>query len=470
MAEDYGLGTHFRYHKQKIILFLAAMRGYADELRRLGAEVFYFPLTPQATALTFEEKLHRFLKETNTSHLSVFEIEDKFFERRIQSLAVEAGIELETLPSPMFLVSRASFAEYVRRQKKPFMKSFYEELRRKTGILMDDDLRPVGGQFSFDTENRKRLPKGTLPPPLPPAAATEHVRAVAALCEEIFSGHPGDGAAFWLPTTREASLRWLRKFLDERFAGFGAYEDAISSRSDVLYHSALSPLLNLGLLTPGEVIDEALASAEQNRVPLSSLEGFIRQVIGWREFVRGIYQCFSEQEDELNFWGHTAPLGRCWYDATTGIPPVDDAIRKALRLGYNHHIERLMLLSNVMLLSELNPREVHRWFMEMYVDSSDWVMGPNVYGMAQFSDGGIFATKPYICGSNYILKMSDYQSGDWCDVVDGLYWSFIDKHRKFYATNARTKVIVGNLERLGSERKEKIYRAADAFREHASAL
>jgi deoxyribodipyrimidine photolyase-related protein len=348
------------------------------------------------------------------------------------------------------------------------MKSFYEKLRRDTGILMTKGGNPIGNKFSFDIDNRESLPRDSAPPELPEIQPTKHVNEVAKLCDKLFPDHPGDTQGFWLPTTRKQSLVWLNDFLENRLRNFGTYEDAISFRSDFVYHSALSPLLNLGLITPKEVISKALKYADANSVPLNSLEGLIRQILGWREFVRGIYQNYSEEQDSTNFWKHSAKLADCWYDATTGIPPVDDAIQKALRLGYNHHIERLMVLSNVMLLSEISPREVHRWFMEMYVDSSDWVMGPNVYGMGQFSDGGIFVTKPYICGSNYILKMSDYTKGDWCDTLDGLYWSFVDKHQAFFKKNPRTSAVMGNLNRMDPSRKERIFKAAKAFRAHAT--
>ena len=172
-------------------------------------------------------------------------------------------------------------------------------------------------------------------------------------------------------------------------------------------------------------------------IPMNSLEGYVRQVIGWREFIRGIYHNFDEVQSKSNFWNHKRKLNENWYTGNTGIPPLDDAIKKANRFGYCHHIERLMIISNIMLLSQIHPQEVFKWFMEMFVDSSDWVMGPNVYGMAQFSDGGIFATKPYICGSNYLLKMSNYKKGDWCNEVDGLYWGFINNNRDFFAKNPR---------------------------------
>jgi deoxyribodipyrimidine photolyase-related protein len=248
-----------------------------------------------------------------------------------------------------------------------------------------------------------------------------------------------------------------------RLVDFGPYEDALSRRSETVFHSVLSPLLNLGLLTPRDVLDRVIDHARANEVPLNSLEGFVRQVIGWREFVRGIYRHFGERQENENFWGHRRGLAESWYRGETGIVPLDHAIRTAERLGWTHHITRLMVVGNLMTLAEIAPNAAHDWFMEMYVDSSDWVMGPNVYGMAIFSDGGIFATKPYICGSNYLLKMSDFGRGEWCDVVDGLYWRFIGKHRDFFAANPRLAMMARMLDRLKPARRERIFAAAEGF-------
>ena len=468
MAEDHGLCTHYCYHKHKLILFLAAMRSYADALSAAGAQVTYHRLTAETVALSYEQKLEAFLATHSIATLTTFEVEDKFFESRLSTLCSSLDVELNILPSPMFLVSREEFSQYLASSKKPFMKTFYEQLRKSRNILMADDGAPLGGKFSFDAENRKKLPKKLEPPSTQVLSHPDHVADVADLVDSLFADHPGDSALFWLPTTREQSLTWLNQFLEQRFQHFGAYEDAITSRSDIVYHSVLSPILNLGLVTPMEVIEDATVFAEKHDIPLNSLEGFVRQIIGWREFIRGIYQHYSERQDTENFFGHHRKLRSCWYEASTGIPPLDDAIQKAVRLGYNHHIERLMIIGNIMLMCAVNPREVHRWFMEMYVDSSDWVMGPNVYGMGQFSDGGIFATKPYICGSNYLLKMSDYKKGPWCEAIDGLYWQFIDAHRQFFKKNYRMSAIIGNLDRMSAEKKTRIYSAADEFRERVT--
>ena len=466
MAEDMGLCTYVRHHQQKIVLFLAAMRAYADELKEAGYQVSYSRLDDGADG-SYEDKLQAALEEQGAKHLQHFEIEDKPMESRIVRFAEDRGLEREELPSPMFTCSRDGFASFAENKSRLLMGDFYKQQRRRLDVLLDSDEKPVGGQWSFDADNRKKLPRSVQPPEIEWADRNEHVEDVIKLVQRHFADHPGDAEAFCWPTTRAEARSWLDDFVAKRLEQFGPYEDAISSRSDTVFHSVLSPCLNLGLLTPNEVIDKALCRADD--VPLSSLEGFVRQIIGWREFVRGIYQEFSERQESANFWSHEREMTDSWHEGTTGIPPLDDTIRTALRLGWTHHIPRLMVLGNLMTLCEIRPSSAHRWFMEMYVDSSEWVMGPNVYGMGLFSDGGVFATKPYICGSNYLLKMSDYKKGPWCDVVDGLYWRFIDKHRDFFSGNPRLALMPRALDRLDDERRERIFSAAEAFLEEHTA-
>ncbi len=468
MAEDHGLCTHYKYHKHKIILFLAAMRSYATELSERGVRVDYRQLSSKTAGLSYEDKLASAVKTHRVKQLIVYEIEDKFFESRIADFCKQHKLTLKTLPSPMFLTTRAQFSAYLESSRKPFMKSFYEEQRRRLDLLMTPAGTPVGGQYSYDPENRKPLPKSLQPPAIARPRPSAIVQAVAKLTDELFADHPGTSAEFWLSVTRKQALARLDEFCRERLELFGPYEDAIPQRSTFLFHSVLSPLINLGLLTPAEVIQKAIAVAGKQNVPLPSLEGFVRQVVGWREFIRGIYQNFSAKEERGNFFKHHKKLSSMWYSANTGIPPLDATLAKVLKLGWCNHIERLMVLSNLMLLCEVHPSEAHRWFMEMFVDSSDWVMGPNVYGMGQFSDGGLFATKPYICGSNYMIKMSDHTKGDWCDVVDGLYWSFIDRHRVYFAKNPRTMYLPTNLDRLTAERRARLFERAENFRKLAT--
>ena len=462
MAEDVGLCTYVRHHQQKIVLFLAAMRAYADELRAAGFEVIYHELEPDS-GLSYEERLAQSIDECGAGEIAHFEIEDKAMETRIIDFAEDHGLQRREITSPMFLCSRDDFAAFAESDSRLLMAEFYKIQRKRLSIMINEDGGPAGGQWSFDADNRKKLPKKVVPPEVSAADKGSHVEEVIALVEKHFGDHPGKAADFWWPTTRKKARAWLEEFVEQRLAGFGPYEDALTTRSETVFHSLLSPMINMGLLTPDEVVDRVLDYAGENDVPINSLEGFVRQVIGWREFIRGVYRQYSEKQDETNFFSHERELTEHWYQGNTGIPPLDDAIHAAQKLGWTHHIPRLMVLGNLMTLCEIRPRSAHRWFMEMFVDSSEWVMGPNVYGMGLFSDGGIFATKPYICGSNYLRKMSDYRKDDWCDIVDGLYWRFINKHREFFSGNPRLALMPKALDRLDDGRRKKIFRLAEDF-------
>jgi len=461
MREDRELCTYYKFHKHKIIFFLSAMRTFRDGLKQRGHSVHYEELADDP--LTYDESLMRFIKKSKFKKIFVFETEDKFFETRIKHLLLKSGVEFEILTSPMFLTSRDQFRTYLGQYKKPFMKTFYERQRRHLKILIDDSAKPLGGSWSFDDENRLPLPIKVIPPPLPKVALNKYVAKVKKICEENFPDHPGKSDDFWLPVQRDEAVAWLDRFLNEKLSSFGPYEDALAVHSDFVYHSVLTPFLNTGLLTASDVVEATLTIAKNQDIPLASLEGFIRQIIGWREFIRGIYQNFSEKQDSENFWRHKRRLSKVWYQGGSTVPQLERTLEKVFKFGYCHHIERLMVLGNLMLLLEVEPKAAHCWFMEMFVDSSDWVMGPNVYGMALFSDGGIFATKPYICGSNYWRKMSKEPAGEWCDGVDGLYWRFIDKHRKFLSQNPRLSMMVKSFDKISQARKDKIFAAANVL-------
>lgn len=462
LAEDHELCTRFRYHKHKIILFLAAMRSHRDVLESHGVKVRYVSLDENDTR-TYEEKLIAHAKSIGATAISLFEVEDAFLESRLTEACKQEGLALSFRRSPAFVTSRSEFESYLSSVSKPFMKTFYEKQRRNLHILMNADGTPVGGRFSFDEENRLKLPAGLVPPMPPTVRHGEHVRQVSRLVDSHFGNHPGQSEDFWLPTTRVGAKAWFEAFLHSRFEHFGPYEDALGPHPFV-FHGVLSPLMNLGLLTPGEVLEDALSFASAKGTPLSSLEGFVRQIAGWREFVRGIYRNFGEMEESSNAFAQKAKLSQAWYKGNTGIAPLDEVLAKVFHRGYAHHIERLMVLGNIMLLAGVHPKEAYRWFMEMFVDSADWVMGPNVYGMSQMSDGGLFATKPYVCGSNYLLKMGPWKRGSWCDALDGLYWGFVERNRAFYAKNPRMSMILGTLDRIAPERRQALALASQAAR------
>ncbi|MFT4307957.1 MAG: cryptochrome/photolyase family protein [Candidatus Woesearchaeota archaeon] len=454
MAEHPELTEHYRYHSHKLVLFLSAMRSYA---RTITEPLVYYRLDEVPEGASYTDLLARTVEEHDITRIRMFEIEDRIFEERIRAFCEDNALELVFEEAP-FLTSREEFASYRASHKRLFQHEFYAWQRRRLDILMDGSV-PRFGKWSFDAENRKKLPKGIGVPPITRFDRTTDEEDVITLISERYPEHPGDPNEFWLPTTHERALVWFDDFLKERFASFGPYEDALSSEHRIVFHSVLSPLLNTGLLTPGEVVRKALSYAED--VPYPSLEGFVRQIIGWREFIRGVYRSEPGLESS-NALGNDRLLADAWYEGSTGILPLDDAIRRAVRWGYLHHIERLMVVGNLMNLAGVHPDEGYRWFMELFVDSAGWVMVPNVYGMAFFADGS-FTTKPYVAGSNYLRKMSDYPKGSWCDTVDGLYWRFVDRHRGLFAKNPRLSMMLGALERMDDDRKRALFVAAERF-------
>ncbi len=462
MAEDYGLCTHYPYHKQKLVLFLSAMRSHADEISKNHA-ITYTKLERKNKHLSYEEKLKGVLTQNpKISEIVTYDIEDHFFADRIRDFCKRMQLLLTLIDSPSFIRSKGYFKKYNERVKKPFMHTFYQQQRKDLDILVDGKGQPLHGQWSFDLENRKKLPKNIKVPDTPKLSWTEYTYQVAPLVEELFPDHPGTTKNFSWATTRADALYLLERFLADRLQYFGPYEDAIDKDRVFIFHSVLSPYINMGLISPEEVVQQALEYARKNDTHYPSVEGFVRQIIGWREFIRGIYHEYDDKLDG-NYFGHQRKMKGCWYDGTTGIPPLDDVIQKAEKYAYTHHIERLMVLGNLMLLCEIDPKEVYKWFMQMYVDSADWVMTPNVYGMSQYADGGIFATKPYIGGANYIKKMSNYPSGEWEEVVNGLYWRFIDQNLNTFAKNQRMSMMVSSLKKMDPIKRERLFNKANAF-------
>ena len=459
MCESYDLCTFQKHHKLKIILFLSSMRSYAEELKKNGFKVNYVDLKNEFK-ISYEKKLEKFATKHKFDELVSFEIEDKFFEKKIKTLCNKNNIKWTQLQSPMFINSRDEFKEYLNKTKKPFMANFYKIARAKTDILMDKG-KPKGGKWSFDEENRNKLPKHIKIPSMIKINETKHTKDLKIKIQDLFSSHPGNVENFWLPTTYDDSIKWLDHFILKKFNLFGDYEDAVDTNNNFLFHSALSPLINIGLLTP-EIIIERIKKVER-KIKINSYEGYVRQIIGWREFMRGIYQNYDKKLEEGNFFRHKNSLTKSWYDGTTGLDPLDHSIKNAQKYGYTHHIERLMILCNIMNLCEIKPNQVYNWFMEMFVDSSDWVMSPNVYGMGLFSDGGIFSTKPYICGSSYFMKMMNFKKGPWNEIMDGLYWRFINKNRKFFQSNPRLSMMVSVYDKMNSDRKNNIIKKANQF-------
>ena len=469
ISEDFQLCRYERHHKLKLYLFLTAMREYRNELKDSGLTVHYFKLEERNEDESYLEHLIDFAAKNNIHKLNFFEIEDKPFEKELLNGLSTSNIESITHPSPNFLFSREEFNSLTKDNKVFRMANFYQKGRKKFDILLDENQKPLGGKWSFDQENRKKIPAKVTIPEMPKYDLSEHHDSICNIINEHFSDHPGYLNNPWFPVTRKDAENQFSDFIKNRMSQFGIYEDAMLEGKNFLFHSCISASLNIGLLSPQKVIQTLLDCADEFQIPMNSLEGFIRQVLGWREFIRGIYQVKGDYQMSHNYWKHTGKLKDSWYQASTGIVPLDDSIKTALEDGYNHHIPRLMVISNLMNLCEVDPKEIYRWFMEMYIDSSEWVMVPNVFGMATYSDGGLMSTKPYTCGSNYFLKMSNYKKGEWCDVVDGLYWRFIDKNRSFYQSNPRLSLQATFLDRLSPERKELIFSKAETFiAEHTS--
>ena len=436
------------------------MRSFKDELKSKKFNIIYKDCYKDFN-LSYEKKLERTIKDKKINEVSFFEIEDIFFEKRIKLFFKKKNIKFNEIKSPMFLTSRIEFKKYLESTKKPFMANFYKINRSKTNILMNKNGTPKGGKWSFDEDNRKKLPDKIDIPKHLKFQSTSHTEDLKKFIEINFKNHPGSTNNFWFPTTRDQTQKLFDQFIKNKINLFGDYEDAVSKKSNILFHSALSPLINIGLITPGEIIDKV--KKVENKIRINSLEGYVRQVIGWREFMRGIYQNYDKRLDGTNFFNHKKKMKASWYAGTTGLDPLDHSIKNAINFGWSHHIERLMILANIMNLCQIHPKQVYKWFMEMFVDSSDWVMAPNVYGMGLFSDGGIFATKPYICGSAYFLKMMDFKKGDWCNVMDGLYWNFINKNRKFFLKNPRLSMMVRIFDKMNPDRKKLILKSADKF-------
>lgn len=441
LVEEWLFFSQYRFHKAKLVFHRAAMRAYETALKNQGYETHYIEATH---ALHDIRKLIEQLSQQGIKKLYYSDVTDNWLEKRIRQTAADHHIELEMSDSPLFLNSREELRIYHKKSKRFFQTDFYTWQRKYRNILLDNDGKPTGGKWSFDAENRKRYPAKSSPPSLKNKKPNAFDVEATAYIQNHFPDNPGE-TSFYYPSTRQEALHWMDDFFTSRFHDFGPYEDAIVAKETFLHHSVLSPLINIGLLTPHEVVDKALSLKDQ--IPLNSLEGFIRQIIGWREFIRYVYLATGSRQRTTNFWKFTNALPPGFYTATTGIPPLDAVISKTLKYAYNHHIERLMVLGNYLLLNGTNPDCVYQWFMEMYIDAYDWVMVPNIYGMSQFSDGGLMCTKPYISGSNYLRKMSDFPPGPWEKHWTDLYWSFIDQHRSFFLSNPRLSMMVRLLDR-----------------------
>ncbi len=452
LIEEFLFFKQFKFHKQKVAFHRASMMYYRDHLESKNIKVHYIDANHTLSDI---RNFHKEIKDKDITDVNVIDFTDYWLEKRLKE--VTEKIDLHVFDDPQFINTKKDLEGFFRKDKKSFFQTtFYKQQRKKLGILLDENEDPIGGNWTYDKENRKKYPKGKTPPQIHFPASSEYWSEAIEYTKEHFKDNPGELSVDRIyPFTHKESQKWFEQFLDYRFHDFGPYEDAMVREYTFLNHSVLSPLINTGLLLPDEVVDRSLAFAKSEDIPINSTEGFVRQIIGWREFIRGMYECKGNYSRTKNYWNFKRRIPQSFYDGTTGILPVDDVIKRVLKTGYCHHIERLMILGNFMMLCEFDPDEVYRWFMELFIDAYDWVMVPNIYGMSQFADGGTFATKPYISGSNYVRKMSNFPKGDWQEVWDGLFWRFMAIHESFFKSSPRLSMLVSAYHKMPEEKKQK---------------
>lgn len=455
----------YRFHQKKLVLHRASMRYYKSFLEESGYEVYYAEAKSEQSAVAqFTCSLPKGITEVHYA-----DVVDDWLQRRLVKAATEKGIALVEYQTPYFVNSLQELNAYFDGRSTYFQTDFYIAQRKQRRLLLDENSRPLGGKWTYDDENRLKFPKGSKPPAFSLPDNKVFVPEAIAYVQRHFGTNPGnaDPPFFkrqgFYPVTHNEADEWLDDFLQNRFQLFGAYEDAMVTGEGVLYHSCLTPVLNTGLLTPQQVLDKALAAAVEYRVPLNSLEGFVRQIVGWREFVRGVYVHKGRLQRTKNYWAFNRKMPASFWQGTTGIEPLDIVIQKVLQSGYCHHIERLMVLGNFMLLCEFNPDDVYRWFMELFVDAYDWVIVPNVYGVILFADGGLMTTKPYVSGSNYLLKMGNWKRGPWQETWDALFWRFLHVHRNFFEQNPRLAMLANSFEKQPAAKREEQLQRAERF-------
>ncbi len=470
LIEAPGEATHVWSHKARIALFLSAMRHFANELHGRGIGFIYVTLDDSrfADAPGLVDRLARVLDDNGAHELVIVEPGEWRLARAIEHLCSQRRVALTVLPDTHFLCSREQFADWARGRRELRMEFFYRWMRRANRVLVDADGGPEGGRWNFDADNRGAFPRRGPGEVAAPASfgPDEVTREVLQLVERRFAGHPGSLARFAWPVTRAQALIALERFIGTRLAQFGRFQDAMWTDTPFGWHALLSSSLNLKLIGPLEVIAAAERAYRKRRLPLAGVEGFIRQILGWREFIRGVYWHLMPQLAEANYFGHARPLPRWYWTGQTRMNCMKQAVGQTLEHGYAHHIQRLMVTGQFGLLAELEPRQVCDWYLAVYVDAVEWAELPNTAGMALYADGGGFTSKPYVASGAYIKRQSNYCSGcayqpqartgaRACPVTT-LYWNFLDKHERRLVANPRTMLMAKNVARLGPEERAAI--------------
>jgi len=472
LIESLSHGRQRPYHRQKLVLVWSAMRHFAADLEAAGWPVTY------TTAEDFQAPLQHWVRAHQIDELRLMEPADRPFAQRVAALDLPCTVN--QVPNNHFLWSQDDFQQWADSRKRLVMESFYREGRKSYGILMTVDQSPEGGNWNYDKANR-HPPKATLNPPAPlwfePDAITQAVMAqVQALDSPTF----GELEPFGWGVTRTQALQVLEHFIQQRLSSFGPYQDAMVTGEETLWHALLSPYLNLGLLQPLEVIQAVERAYYGQDLPLNSVEGLIRQILGWREYMRGLYGYVEEHYFQSNWFDHQRPLPSFFWTADTPMNCLHQTLDQVRRTGYAHHIQRLMVLSNFALIAGLSPQAVEAWFHAAFIDAYDWVMQTNVLGMGLFADGGLLASKPYAASANYINRMSDYcrgcpynpkvRSGDEACPFNVFYWDFLDRHREQLQSQGRMTVILRHLDKMSAAERTAIHQQAEAWHQQHEGL
>lgn len=468
MAEVSEEATYVQHHPKKIAFIFAAMRKFAARLRKDGWTVRYTQLDDTDNAGSIPGELLRRAEETGASEV----IATQPGEWRLIEALEDMPLKLTMMPDTRFVSTPEEFDAWADGRKALRMEYFYRDMRRKTGLLMEGD-QPEGGKWNYDAENRKPAPDDIAFSGPMQFTPDETVEEVLDLVEARFGNSFGSLRPFWFATDQEQARRALTHFITYALPRFGDFQDAMMNDNRFLYHALISPYLNVGLLDPMEVCKAAEDAYKDGHAPLNAVEGFIRQIIGWREYVRGIY--FREGPDypRRNALNHQRKLPDFYWTGETDMNCLSKAITQTAEEAYAHHIQRLMVTGNFALLAGINPHEVHEWYLRVYIDAFEWVEAPNVIGMSQFADDGIIASKPYVSSGAYINRMSDYCKSCRYKVADKtgpdacpfntLYWHFLDRHADKFAGNQRMNQIYANWRRMDADRKKTILSEAEAF-------